>query len=211
MIYTPFLSADMAIPLEKIFINTIAQTILEFHLLEPGDRVLVAVSGGPDSVALVLSLLAVKKRYALTIGIAHMNHLLRGEESQRDNTFVKTLTDKLGLPFHGETIDVKTYAETHRLSLEEAGRDIRYRFFEQVADRHGYTKIATGHNKDDNAELVLMNLLRGTGPKGLSGIPTLRDGKYIRPLIRVSKNQILDFLKTENQSWVFDSSNTDMA
>lgn len=205
--------ADMAATpsLQKGFLNTIDQTILEFHLLSPGDRVLVAVSGGPDSVALVLSLLAIKKKYALTIGIAHMNHRLRGEESLRDNTFVQTLADKLDLPFHDAQINVKAYAKTHRLSLEEAGRDVRYRFFEQVTHRHGYTKIATGHNKNDNAELVLMNLLRGAGPKGLSGIPPLRDGRYIRPLIRVSKNQILAFLKAENQSWVFDSSNTDMA
>ncbi|WP_300462968.1 tRNA lysidine(34) synthetase TilS [Desulfobacula sp.] len=203
--------ANSSCPNDTAIFKAIGRTILEFHLLAPGDRVLAAVSGGPDSVALVLSLLAFKEKYALTIGIAHMNHRLRGEESLRDNTFVQALADKLDLPFHGERVNVKAYAKTHRLSLEEAGRDVRYRFFEQVADRHGYTKIATGHNKDDNAELVLMNLLRGAGPKGLSGIPTLRDGKYIRPLIRVTKNQILDFLTVENHAYVFDSSNTDMA
>ena len=179
-------------------------------MLEQKDSVLAAVSGGPDSVALVLSLLALKPSYAITIGIVHVNHMLRAEESLRDETFVKTLAAGLDLVFHCDRIDVKAHAKTHGLSIEEAGRDARYHFFKQIAKAHGYTKIATGHNKDDNAELVLMNLLRGAGPRGLSGIPPVRDGRYIRPLIRVSKRQITDFLKAEKQAYMFDSSNRDM-
>ena len=144
------------------------------------------------------------------MGIAHLNHMLRGKESLMDETFVKMLAHNLDLPFYGEQIDVKAHAKTHRLSIEEAGREVRYRFFKQVAKNHGYTKIATGHTKDDNAELVLMNLLRGAGPKGLSGIPAIRGGKYIRPLIRILKYQILDFLKNEKQTYRVDSSNTDL-
>lgn len=197
--------------MKKEFIDIIAETIHELNLLEPGDRVLIAVSGGPDSVALVLSLLAVKEKYTLNIGIAHLNHMLRGEESLGDETFVKKFAHNLDLPFHGEQTDVKGYAKQHRLSIEEAGREVRYRFFEQMANRHGYTKIATGHTKDDNAELVLMNLLRGSGSKGLSGIPAIRNRRYIRPLIRVLKTQILDFLTHKNQAYRVDSSNTDMA
>lgn len=193
------------------FITAIAKTIADFNMIDSEDAVLVAVSGGPDSVGLVLSLLALQKKYMMKIGIAHLNHMLRGEESIRDQSFVKEFADKLDLPFFGEQKDVKAYAKKQGLSIEEAGREVRYHFFDQVAKNHGYKKIATGHNKDDNVELVLMNLLRGSGPKGLSGIPAIREGKYIRPLIRMSKPGILDFLKIEQKTYVVDSSNTDMA
>ena len=193
------------------FINTIAKTIADFNMVDSEDAVLAAVSGGPDSVSLVLSLLALQKKYTMKIGIAHLNHMLRGEESIRDQSFVKELADRLDLPFFGEQKDVRAYAKKHGLSIEEAGREVRYQFFDQAAKNHGYKKIATGHNKDDNVELVLMNLLRGSGPKGLSGIPAMREKKYIRPLIRVCKHRILDFLKNEKQSYVIDSSNTDLA
>jgi tRNA(Ile)-lysidine synthase len=196
--------------IKKDFITTIDRSIDRFNMIDQGDRVLAAVSGGPDSVTLVLSLLALKKKYAIKIGIAHLNHGLRGEESLRDENFTRMLAQNLELPFYREQIDVGAHAKTHGLSFEEAGRDIRYRFFDQIAQTHGYTKIATGHNKDDNAELVLMNLLRGAGTRGLSGIPPMREGRYIRPLIQVSKNLILDFLNSENQAYVFDSSNKDM-
>jgi len=196
--------------IKKYFIKDIAKTIFDYNMMDRKDKVLAAVSGGPDSVALILSLLALKEKYTLEIGIAHLNHLLRGEESSRDEAFVKKLADKLALPFHQGQKDVKAHAKKHKLSIEEAGREVRYLFFKQVAENHGYTKIALGHNKDDNAELVLMNLLRGAGPKGLSGIPPIRDGRYIRPLIRVSKIKILAFLKLKKQAYVFDSSNKDM-
>jgi len=196
---------------QKYFVRTTARTIADFGMLEGKDTVLAAVSGGPDSVALVLSLLALKEKYSIKIGIAHLNHMLREKESLRDEAFVKKLADRLSLPFHGEQKDITAVAKKHRLSIEEAGREARYRFFDCVAKTHEYTKIATGHNKDDNAELVLMNLLRGAGPKGLSGIPPIRDGKYIRPLIRLSKKQILNFLKYKKQACMFDSSNKNMA
>jgi tRNA(Ile)-lysidine synthase len=196
--------------IKKDFIKAIDRSIDRFNMIAQGDKVLAAVSGGPDSVTLVLSLLALKKKYAIKTGIAHLNHGLRGEESLRDETFTRRLAHGLDLPFYCEQIDVGAHAKTHGLSIEEAGRNVRYRFFSQIAQTHGYTKIATGHTKDDNAELVLMNLLRGAGTKGLSGIPPMREGIYIRPLIQVSKNSILDFLKSENQASVFDSSNKDM-
>jgi len=189
------------------FIETVFKTILDYKMLRSKEKVLVGVSGGPDSVALTLSLLSLKKKLSLNIGIAHLNHMLRGEESLRDEAFVKKLAHGLGLLFHSVRIDVKTQAKKQKKSIEEAGRDARYAFFETTAKNHGFTKIATGHTKDDNAEQVLMNLLRGAGPKGLSGIPPIRDNRYIRPLIRIPKRKILDFLKYENQVYMFDSSN----
>lgn len=192
---------------KKVFLNTIATTIIDFKMLEQNDRVLVTVSGGPDSIALVLALLSFRKKYCITMGIAHLNHMLREEESLRDETFVKEFAHNLGLPFHCRREDVADNAKTHGLSIEESGREVRYDFFKHLAQRHGYKKVATGHHKDDNAELVLMNLLRGTGPKGLCGIPPIRGNLYIRPLIRVSKKQITDFLTMEQQTSMFDSSN----
>lgn len=197
--------------MKKKFLRTVEAAVNEFKMLEPGDPVLAAVSGGPDSVALLLSLLHLKQAHDLSIGIAHLNHQLRGEDALRDEAFVRDLAEHFSLPFFCGQEDVAAYAGRHRLSVEEAGREVRYDFFSRTADHHGYHKIALGHNKNDNAELVLMNLLRGSGPKGLSGIPPVRDKLYIRPLIRMTKQEILDFLEAEGQVFRIDGSNTDPA
>ncbi len=197
--------------LKKKFLWAVEAAVFEFNMLESKDSVLAAVSGGPDSVALLLSLLHLKQAYDLTIGIAHLNHQLRGGESLRDEAFVRDLAEQFSLPFFCGQKDVAAYAKDHRLSVEEAGREVRYDFFTRTADCHWYRKIAFGHNKNDNAELVLMNLLRGAGPKGLSGIPPVRGKVFIRPLIRMTKQGILDFLKAEGQPFRIDESNTDTA
>jgi len=188
--------------LHSHFIQTITDTIHEFHMLDQKDKILVAVSGGPDSVALALAMMGVRKTFDITIGIVHLNHMLRGEASNKDEAFVKTFAHKF---------DVRAYAKEHRLSIETAGREVRYEFFDRLSNHHGYKKVATGHTADDNAELVLMNLLRGAGSKGLSGIPPVRDDRIIRPLIKVSKKQIIDFLAQQNQAYQVDESNTDPA
>jgi tRNA(Ile)-lysidine synthase len=192
------------------FYNSVLKTVRQLDMLTPNDRVLIAVSGGSDSVALLLVLNFLKSQFSLSLGIAHLNHQLRGEDSQKDEVFVKELAQNFGFEFFSDQKDVKAHAKDRGLSLEEAGRKLRYEFFLQVAQAHGFQKIATGHNKNDNAELVLMNLLRGSGLKGLSGIPPLRQGLYIRPLIRMSKEEILDFLACENQAFRTDASNADM-
>ena len=192
-----------------MLLTEVTNTIDDYSMLEKKDSILVAVSGGADSISLVLLLLALKAKYIIKIGIAHLNHMLRDEESLRDEIFVKQFAKNLNLPFFCQQINVRAHAKNKGLSFEQAGRELRYEYFMQLANEHGYTKIATGHNKEDNAELVLMNLLRGSGPKGLCGIPPIRDNIYIRPLIRISKTRILDFLKLENQDYMFDSSNND--
>jgi len=194
---------------KALFVHKVFETIAQFDMVQKEDTILVAVSGGPDSVALVRVLLYLANSRNLMLGIAHLNHDLRGKESQRDEVFVKALAQKLGLPFFCKTMDILGLAKKEHLSIEEAGRNARYAFFVQIADTHGYTKIATGHNLDDNCEQVLMNLLRGSGPKGLCGIPPIRGNRFIRPLIQRSKTQILTFLKDKNQAFVTDSSNTD--
>jgi tRNA(Ile)-lysidine synthase len=191
------------------FGGKVYKTISQFEMLQKEDAVLVGVSGGPDSVTLVRILIDLKEQYNLTLGIAHLNHSLRGEESQRDEDFVKDLAREFCLPFFTKKIEIVALAKQEHLSLEEAGRNARYAFFTQLAKTNGFTKIATGHNHDDNAEQVLMNLLRGSGPGGLAGIPPIRENRFIRPLIQIPKSEILSFLKEKNHPFVLDSSNTD--
>ncbi len=195
--------------LEALFVREVFETISQFGMIQKKDAVLAGVSGGPDSVALVRVLLYLAKSKALTLGIAHLNHDLRGAESQRDETFVKNLAKELGLPFFSKTMDIIDLAKKEHLSVEEAGRNARYTFFTKTADTQGFSKIATGHNRDDNAEQVLMNLLRGSGPRGLTGIPPVRENRFIRPLIRMPKARILNFLEEKGQAFVLDSSNSD--
>ena len=192
-----------------LFLREVSETISHFGMIQKKDAVLVGVSGGPDSVALVRVLAYLTPGLDLTLGIAHLNHDLRGEEAQRDETFVQKLSCELGLPFFNETSDIRRLAKQEHLSIEEAGRNARYAFFTKIADTQGFTKIATGHNRDDNAEQVLMNLLRGSGPKGLTGIPPVRENRFIRPLIQLPRARILNFLKEKSHAFVLDSSNTD--
>ncbi len=194
---------------QALFLREVFETISQFDMIQKKDAVLAGVSGGPDSVALVRVLVYLIASMDLTLGIAHLNHGLRGEESQRDESFVQELSQKLGLPFFSKTMDIRRLAKQEHLSIEEAGRNARYAFFTQTADTQGFTKIATGHNQDDNAEQVLMNLLRGSGPNGLTGIPPVRENRFIRPLIQLPKSRILNFLKEKDQAFVLDSSNTD--
>ncbi|MBU0969292.1 MAG: tRNA lysidine(34) synthetase TilS [Proteobacteria bacterium] len=191
------------------FVNAVFETISQFDMIQRKDKILVGVSGGPDSVTLVKVLLDLKETFDLTLGIAHLNHGLRGDASLRDESFVKDLADKVRLPFFSQTLEINAMAKKERLSIEEAGRKARYAFFDKIAAANKFTKIATGHTLDDNAELMLMNLLRGAGPRGLSGIPPVRSNRFIRPLIQTPKSEILAFLKKTNQPFVVDASNAD--
>ncbi len=171
----------------------------------------MAVSGGPDSVALVHVLLALAAEYSLRPAIAHLNHCLRGRDSDRDAEFVTALARQLDVPIYADRKDVRAFRANRRLSLEEAARIIRYEFFDAVAAKHGFNKIALGHHSDDNAELVLINLLRGSGPLGLSGIAPVRDGKIVRPLIHLKRSEIIDYLTEKKLKYVTDISNADPA
>ena len=154
-----------------------------------GDSVLVAVSGGPDSVALVHVIRTLAVEYSLRPAIAHLNHCLRGPDSDRDAEFVIAIARQLGVPIYAERKDVLAFQRSCRLSPEDAARRIRYKFYEEVAAKYGFNKIALGHHSDDNAELVLINLLRGSGPSGLSGIAPVREGKIVRPLIYLRRSE----------------------
>jgi tRNA(Ile)-lysidine synthase len=193
---------------EKKLLRTVTQTIEENAMVQPGDSILVAVSGGPDSVALIHILDALAPILSVRLAIAHLNHGLRLQESERDAEFVASLARNLKLPLYLEKKDVRGYRDRHKLSPEEAARQVRYAFFSQVAEKNGFTKIAVGHHLDDNAELVLMFFLRGSGSLGLSGIPPVRGARIIRPLINIQRSEIIEYLDGRNLQYVSDTTNT---
>jgi tRNA(Ile)-lysidine synthase len=187
-------------------------TIERNGLISPGDVVLVAISGGPDSVALLEGLLRVRKRLSFSVCAAHLNHRLRGAEGDEDERFVRNLAQKWGLPLIAEARHVKRIQQRRGGSIEEVAREVRYAFLRKAARKCRATKIALGHNLDDNVETFLMNLIRGSGLKGLSGIPLSRkEGRFviIRPLLGITRGEILSFLKREKLEYREDRSNLD--
>ncbi|CAB1079369.1 tRNA(Ile)-lysidine synthetase (EC [Olavius algarvensis Delta 1 endosymbiont] len=202
---------QIKISVEKKVLRTVRRTIAEHRMLAVGDSVLIGVSGGPDSVALAYVLHTLAAEYSLRLAVAHVNHCLRGDDSDRDAEFVADTARQLGLPFYIEKKDVIQFQQREHFCLEEAGRKVRYRFFDRVCVAYGFNKIAVGHHGNDNAELVLMNLLRGSGPLGLSGIAPVRDGKIIRPLIRLERSEIVDYIAEKKLTCVADASNSDLS
>lgn len=199
-------------PSNQAIADRLRRTIDDHGLLLPGDTVLIAVSGGVDSVVLLDLMLTFRKTYALSLAVAHLNHSLRGKDADDDGRFVEALAGRLGLPFYGDRRDVNRFRQTHKLGLEEAARRVRYDFLFETADRHGYHRIATAHHASDNAELVLMNLMRGSGPSGLSGMaPGSVDGRLIRPLLDLTRSEILAWQDARGLSFREDGSNQDRA
>ena len=178
-------------------LNGLLSMIRKYQMLQPGDTVTCAVSGGADSVALLFAMYLLREKLGIRLRAAHFNHHLRGEESQRDEEFVRKLCDFYGIPL---TVGEGNVAPGEK-GLEAAARDARYGFFETLPG-----KTATAHTADDNAETVLMHLVRGTGLKGLGGITPVR-GNLIRPMLLVTRQQVLDFLQEYHLTCVEDSSN----
>ncbi|MBU0566900.1 tRNA lysidine(34) synthetase TilS, partial [bacterium] len=180
-------------------------------MLSLNDKVVVALSGGPDSVALLHILRSLSNEYNLTLYAAHLNHLLRGREAEEDVSFVRELAKELKVEIRTEEADVKKEAKEKGLSLQVAARRVRYDFLKRIAGEVGASKVALGHQLDDQAETILMRLIRGTGAEGFSGIPPLRklDDKItiIRPLIDISSQQIREYLKEGMIGFRTDSSN----
>jgi len=178
-------------------------------MFQPGDAVLAAVSGGPDSVALLRILLELAPSRFARLAVAHMNHGLRGADSDADADFVRGLAAAHGLPCHVARTDEASIRARYSGSLEEAAREARYAFLRGIAEEEGCDKIATGHQGDDNAEWVLMALIRGSGPRGLSGIPPVREGRFVRPLLGLSRRDITDYLEAIHQPFRTDVTNAD--
>lgn len=198
----------------------VRETIRKYKMFLSGDRVLAAVSGGPDSVALLHLLHDLKGEMGLCLEVAHLQHGIRGEESREDALFVSGIAEKLGLPFHLKEVDLPgKKSRQGRGNLEAMGREERYRYFAALAQAHDIQKIAAAHTRDDQVETIFMWLLRGSGRGGLSGMPPVRavagDGAtpagplLVRPLIEVSREEILDFLAGGGLGYRTDKTNLD--
>jgi tRNA(Ile)-lysidine synthase len=188
----------------RTFLDAIREVVRRHGMLDPGDTVLAAVSGGADSVALLVGLLELRDALGITVVAAHLDHGLRGSESERDRAFVEALTRRY---------DVPCASEVTRLppgNVEAEARRLRYDFLERAADQLGATKIATGHTRDDQAETVLLRILRGSGRRGLGGIRPRR-GRIIRPMLGCDRIQVRAYLAERDLTWRRDYSNFDLA
>ena len=187
--------------------QTFLDTVKKYRLFGKNDTVLVGFSGGPDSVCLLDMLLTAKERPSSVIA-CHVNHLLRGAESARDEKFAREFCGKRGVRFVCHRIDVKGYAKKSGMSVETAARECRYAVFQEAMEETGADRIATAHHQDDLAETLLYRIFRGTGVSGLTSIP-VRRGNIIRPLLYVPRETILDYVRSKGLDFVTDSSNGD--
>jgi tRNA(Ile)-lysidine synthase len=194
------------LPLER----KVRGTIGKHGMIRAGERVLVGVSGGADSTALLFCLHRLAPLLCLDLVVGHLNHQLRGIEADEDEQFVRALTGEAGLPFVAEAADVRKLAALRRLNLEDAARRARYDFLRRTAARLDCGRIAVGHNLNDQAESVLIRFLRGSGPDGLSGIHPVLDDLVIRPLLECSRAEIEKYLHTLGRSCREDSSNMEL-
>ena len=182
--------------------SKVEKYINKYKLLKPSELYIVALSGGADSVALLLLL----KNAYFNVHAAHCNFHLRGEESDRDEAFCVGLCKELGVELHRAHFDTREYAELHKVSIEMAARELRYKWFEQLREDIGAAGICVAHHRDDSVETVLLNLVRGTGLRGLTGIQP-QNGSILRPLLCVSRAEIETFLAEKGQKYVTDSTN----
>jgi tRNA(Ile)-lysidine synthase len=179
-------------------IEKVLHTIKQHNMFETGDKVIVAVSGGPDSVCLLHILYRLKEEFNLTLYAAHVNHCLRGEESDKDEEFVKEFCSDLGIECFIRRIDINRLAEEKGLSTESAAREARYEFFEELMKNLSAQKIALAHNANDQAETVLMRIMRGTGMEGIVGIKAVRGNIFIRPIINIKRESIETYCEDNN-------------
>ncbi len=185
----------------------VLETIKKYNLIEKGDKIVLAVSGGPDSISMLNILNEIKEEKIIdfNICVAHVNHMIR-KEAKEDEEYVKKYCKQKEIDFYSKSIDVQKIANNNKVGTEEAGRYARYKFFDEILEKTASNKIAIAHNKNDKAETIIMNLIRGTGITGLKGIEAKR-GKYIRPLIECKRDEIEEYCKKENLNPRIDKTN----
>lgn len=187
----------------------ILQTIKKYNLIEPNDVVVVAVSGGPDSMCLLDNLLSLKEDLKIKeIAVAHLNHMIR-KEAEEETEYVKKYCKAHNITCFVKYVPIVSISKEEKIGTEEAGRKERYKFFNEIADQINANKIAIAHNQNDNVETVLMHMLRGSGLSGLCGIKVYKEGRFIRPLIKCNREEIEEYCRNENINPKFDKSNND--
>ncbi|MEE1218557.1 MAG: tRNA lysidine(34) synthetase TilS [Ruminococcus sp.] len=183
----------------------VKNTINKYNMINSGDKIIVALSGGADSVSLLHMLCSIKEEYDISLFAAHINHNLRGDEANRDEEFCKAVCQKLNIELFVKSVDVRKLAKQNKISEELCGRNVRYAFFEELSKKLN-AKIATAHTASDNAETLIFNITRGSSINGISAIPAVRDN-IIRPLIEVDREQIEAYCNDNDLQFVTDSSN----
>lgn len=176
-------------------------------LINKDDGIVIGLSGGPDSVCLLHLLCSVREELNLKLAAAHINHMIRGEEADGDEEYSRQLCEKFDVDFFALRKDVEGYAKEKGMSSETAGRKVRYDFFNEVLKKKGYSKIATAHNANDQAETILLRIMRGTGLDGLAGIPVKRENKYIRPILFMKREEVEEYCKKNNLEPRIDATN----
>ncbi len=185
----------------------VLEYILENELLQEKEKVVVGVSGGPDSICLLEVLYRLKSQLEIELAVAHINHMLRGEEANEDEKYVNNFCLERGIEVYSKRININEFAKKQKMSTETAGREARYQFFKEVMKKTNSNKIATAHNANDQVETIFMRIMRGTGLEGLTGIPVKRDSIYIRPILFLQREEIEWYCEKNNLNPRIDKSN----
>ncbi len=186
----------------------VLKTIETYNLIEKNDKIVIGVSGGPDSICLLHVLYDLKEKLGIEIVVAHVNHMLR-DVADLETEYVQSFCKKLGIECYVKKADILEISKTQKKGTEEVGRQVRYDFFDEVAKKTNSNKIATAHNSNDRAETVILNVLRGSGLSGLKGIEPIRDNKYIRPLINTDRQDIENYCNDNKLEPKYDKTNNE--
>lgn len=194
--------------INNIILERILKFINEYQLIKSGEKVVLGVSGGPDSIFMLDTLRKLKenKKLDCELVVAHVNHMIR-EEAIDDEQYVLDYCKKNNIECYAKRIDVQKYANNNKVGTEEAGRILRYEFFDEILEHTNSQKIAIAHNKNDKAETIIMNLLRGAGLTGLKGIEPIRNNKYIRPILEMERNEIEEYCEYNSLNPRIDKTN----
>ena len=185
----------------------VIDTIKKYKLIEKGDKIVLGVSGGPDSIAMLDILKDLRNKFEFEIYVCHLNHMIRGQDAINDQKYVEQYCNKNQIEFFTKNVNIIEISNNQKIGTEECGRNARYNFFEEILEKTKSNKIATAHNKNDNAETVLMHLLRGSGISGLKGIKPIRNNKFIKPLIEYDRKEIEEYCKQKNLNPCIDKTN----